>query len=617
MKTILYILKFGWPYIRKYRVRFCFGIFFGILFGIVNGGFVFAAKTLFDRLVPVAEYAANTSHAASSALLPGGYQSWMAQIKNWFLQTLDPWLPSYARPMDWKQGVGALLFLPLLVSLRGTVNYLSAYCMTWVTEHSVNDIRVRLLSKLTELSLDFFNRSSRGDLVIRISRDTQALSKCFQQGFADLITEPFTLISVFVALCLVDWKLAIISVFFLPLCIIPINILARKARRASRRSSDTSSQQAVLIVEMLSSMRIIQAFGLEHLQNQRFREQSRYLMQSNIRGTQSKELINPIIETISMIGLGIIILYVCLSHRSISNLASFLMGMIIFYAPIKKLASLHVIFKQTHVAVERLMELLHEKPTVVETAEPVHKHEFKEIIEFDKVSFSYDERTILNRLTFKIKKGQKIGIVGESGVGKSTIISLLFRFYDPTHGTVNIDGVDLQKVSLKDLRNLMALVSQDTALFDETVAQNIAAGRLNATRQEIENAAKQAGAHAFIQALPHGYETRIGEQGISLSGGQRQRLAIARAFVRNAPILVLDEATSSLDSKTEEEIQQALEDLSNDRTVISVAHRLSTLRSCDHIIVLNAGQIAEQGDFHYLLKKGGLFTEMAKKQGLV
>ena len=616
MKTIFSILKFGWPYLRKYKGRFFLGVLFGILFGAVNGSFIFAAKILFDRLVPPINTTSATTLSTASQF-PGVYQAWLTGVKAWCIQLLDPWLPLYSRPMDWQQGAGALLLLPILVCLRGTVNYLSAYCMAWVTEHVISDIRVGLLSRLTELSLGYFNRSSTGDLVTRVSKDTQTLSKCLQQGFADLITEPFTLLSVFLALCVVDWKLAIVSVLFLPFCVIPINILAQKARRASRRSSETSVQQANLLVEMLTSMRVVKAFSLEQEQSERFRKQSRRLAHNNLRGTQSKELINPIIETISMIGLGIIILYICLSHKSISNLASFLMGMIIFYAPIKKLASLHVVFKQTHVAVERLAELLNERPTVLEPPQPAHKDAFKRVIEFEAVSFSYDDRMILNRLTLRIDKGQKIGIVGESGVGKSTIISLLLRFYDPTHGAVRIDGVDLRDLATADLRALMALVSQDTTLFDQTVSENIAAGRLGATQDEIEAAAKAAGAHVFIQALPRGYETRIGEQGVTLSGGQRQRLAIARAFVRNAPILVLDEATSSLDSRTEEEIQQALDELSAERTVISVAHRLSTLKNCDQIIVLDAGQIAEHGSFSYLLKKGGLFTEMAKKQGLI
>jgi ATP-binding cassette, subfamily B, bacterial MsbA len=310
------------------------------------------------------------------------------------------------------------------------------------------------------------------------------------------------------------------------------------------------------------------------------------------------------------------LMYLFWSGRTLAELVTFIAGVGFLFTSIKKISAVHILFEQAGAGVERIVELLQEEPSVTEPAAPKPLGTFAHRIEFQGVSFSYGNELVLRDANFELPRGFKLGVAGESGSGKSTLVNLLFRFYDVTSGSIRIDGLDVREVSFTDLRRQMALVSQDVFVFRMTVAENIAAGKRGATRAEIEAAARAASAHEFITALPEGYDTVIGERGMTLSGGQRQRLAIARAFIRNAPILVLDEATASLDSQSEAEVQAAIDRLEENRTVICVAHRLSTLVDMDRIIVLSKGKIVEQGTFEELLRAKGIFAAMAARQGL-
>ena len=361
---------------------------------------------------------------------------------------------------------------------------------------------------------------------------------------------------------------------------------------------------------------MLKAFNLEARQDARFREFSRKLVHHGMKGVQAKEMVNPIIEVVGALTISGLLVYLFWSAHSLPDLITFIVSLVLFFNPVKKLAGVHILFQQAGAGVERLMDLLREKPSIVEPAQPKPLKSFEREICFENVDFNYGHNPVLRGVSLRIPRGFKLGIAGESGSGKSTLVNLLFRFYDTTGGAVKIDGLDVRDLSFADLREHMALVSQDVFVFRTSIAENIAAGKLNATRAEIEAAARAANAHDFIMQLPQGYDTVIGERGMTLSGGQRQRLAIARAFVRNAPILVLDEATASLDSQTELEVQKEIDRLEENRTVISVAHRLSTLAGTNHIIVLSKGQIVEQGKFDALLRAKGLFASMAARQGI-
>lgn len=615
MGNLKSIFEFGWPYLKRYRGRLMAGILLGFLYGASNASFLWATKTLFTRLTP------STEQVASPVKMNGLSSSLgetLAHAQKSAEGALDAWLPLQGRPLDAKQIIGGFLLLPILVFIRGALGYLGAYCMNWVSERVVKDLRMDLLIKLNSLSMDFYNRTSMGEVLGRVNGDTLALYRCLSMGFADFITEPMTVISIGVTLLFMDWQLTLLSIVFVPTIVIPIRILSKKSKKALTSGQRAGVSQDSLLVEVYTSMRIVKAFCLESFQIERFRTIYNRLVHVGMKSVQARELINPIVEVISVTGLGMVIVFIFYSHRTIPNMAGFLTGVVLLFTPIKRLGALPVFFQQAAVGSERLIALFKIQPTVQESPNPVPLKTFSQTITFENVTFSYPgKQPALQDFNLVIPRGFKLGIAGESGSGKSTLVSMLFRFYDPVAGSIKIDGHDLRDVSFNDLRHQLALVSQEIVLFDQTVAENIALGKPGATQEEIEAAARASYAHDFIMQLPKGYQTKVGETGKTLSGGQRQRLAIARAFVRNAPILVLDEATGNLDSNAEAEVQAAIERLENDRTVLCVAHRLSTLANTDEIIVLAEGRIVERGHYQDLLRAGGVFAGLAAKQGLV
>jgi ATP-binding cassette, subfamily B, bacterial MsbA len=621
MNKIKAVFSFGGPYLARYWQRLVLGVLLGVLFGLVNASFVWATKTTFQRLNPepkdsiIAPISKPSNSPLAETFKP--VTDAVKNIGDTVDAAVDPYLPKLGRKLDYKQILGGLFLLSFLVALRGAVGYLSTYCLSWVSERAINDLRVDILRKLNSLSLDFFHRSKTGDLLQRINADTVALQQALSYGFSDLIKEPITIVCLGISLLILSPKLTLFTLVFMPLCLVPIIVLGKKIRRASGDTRTHYIAQLNLLVEAIAGIRVIKAFGLEDRQTDRFRDTARHLVRHGMKGVQARALVNPLIEFIALTGVGALIVYVIATQTDIGKLFAFLVATGLLFEPIKKLANVHVMLEQTSIGVERLMALLAEQPSIKETSSPKPFPAFKQGIAFENVTFAYGEKPALNDINFTVPRGCKIGIAGESGSGKSTMVNLLMRFYDPTKGAIKIDGIDLRDLTFNDLRQHMALVSQENVVFDQTVAENIACGKKDATRAEVEEAAKAASAHEFITRLPQGYDTIVGERGQSLSGGQRQRLTIARAFVRNAPILLLDEATASLDSHAEMEVQGAIERLEKNKTVICVAHRLSTLLEMDRIIVLSKeGRIIEQGTFDELLRMGGAFAEMARKQGM-
>lgn len=530
---------------------------------------------------------------------------------------LDPWLPLRGRTIDWKQVFGGILILPLFVGVSRYLGYMTTYCTNWVNERIIADVRVAVLAKLQTLSLDYFNRSTLGDLSTRITTDTAMLQRCLSLGLNDIIKEPITVTAVFCGLFMLSPTLTLMAVFFLPLCILPLVILSRKVRKAVGKLTTTSIEQANLMIDALTAIRVVKAFGMEERQLDRYKELAKKSVHYTMKMIQARELVNPLIEVAGMTGVGVMVVFVFWKDVQLPELMGFLTGVVVMFTPMKKLANIPVFFAQASVGVNRLVQVIEEQPSVKEPSQPKPFKSFAGGLAFENVTFTYGHAMVLDRVTLNIPRGFRLGIAGESGCGKSTLVNLAFRFYDPTGGTIKIDGMDLREITSKDLRHQMAMVSQEIVLFDQTIADNIRCGRDGATREEIEFAAKQAYAHDFIMKQEHGYETMVGERGCRLSVGQRQRLCIARAFVRNAPILILDEATASLDSQAEAEVQAAIDRLEENRTVICIAHRLSTLAAMDKIIVLAKGRIVESGTFPELLQKGGLFAEMARKQAIL
>jgi len=616
MHNIRTIFRFGSVYLRQYWFRLSAGVLLGVLFGLTNASFIWATKTLMERF-------ADKDGAAKAALAQPAVQkppsAFIQQLKGFKKnvdEAVEPWLPRAGRALSWQQVVGGILFLPLLVSVRSFTNYLSSYCIGWVSERMIRDMRMDVLQKLSTLSLDFFTRSTTGDLLTRINGDTAQLLRCLKLGAADLVKESISLVSILGMLLLFNWKLTRFGLIFMPFCLFPLLVLAKKARKASKAGIGGEVMLTSQLVELLGSIRIIKAYLLEKERLQRYRDISKRMISQGMRNLKAKELVTPLIEVISMVGLGVVIIFIFKTQTSISDFVGFLTGMLLFFVPIKKLASVHILFEQATPGVQRLINILNVEPTVKEPVSPKPWSGFRSAITFENVSFAYEDRPVIRNLNLTIAYGTRIGVAGPSGCGKSTLVNLLFRFYDPTHGSIKIDGVDLRDVTFQDLRQRMALVSQEVVIFDQTVVENIACGRPGATREEVEAAARAAYAHEFIMQLPKNYDTRLGERGVKLSMGQRQRISIARAFIRNAPILVFDEATASLDSEAEAEVQRAIDHISENRTVISVAHRLSTLATSHQIVVVADGRIIEQGAFKELLHTGGTFAAMARRQGI-
>ncbi len=618
MSSIATVFGFSWNYIRRYWVRLVASILLGVVFALANASFMWVARTLAGRWEIREASNAEPAHPSKSTA-PANVSHLLKKAEQFgrdLERKIDPWLPRAKQPLDWRQMLGILLFLPGLVGIRAAADYLNNYCIGWVSERVIRDMRLDLMTKFSSLSLDFFNEFKSGDLLTRINMDTQNLLRCMRVGGADVIKESFTVVAVFGGLCWIDWKLTISTLVLVPLFLFPLVVLGKKARRATRAGLKANVSQSSQLVELLGSIRVVKAFGLEGEQLARFRKTSGEIVHAGMKGVQAKEMVNPIIEVVAVVGLGLLLLYVFQTGQNPKDLVAFLTGVAMLFQPVKKLAGLHILMEQAGVGVERLKELLAEQPSVKEPAQPRALSAFQREIVFDNVTFAFGEKIVLRDFTLAIPRGFRLGLAGESGCGKTTALNLLFRFYDPRKGSVQIDGVDLREVSTRDLRAQMALVSQDIVIFDQTVAENIACGKPGATRADVEIAAKAAFAHDFILQLPQGYDTQVGERGVNLSGGQRQRIAIARAFARNAPILVLDEATAALDSKAEAEVQAAIDALAEHRTVICVAHRLSTLASMNQIVVLSEGSIIETGSFDELVRAGGSFAAMAARQGI-
>ena len=605
MNPLRRVLAFGLPFLRPYRTRFLAAVGLALFFGVSNGAFVLATKTLFERLSP--------SPVVVGQVDP---QSLATRFSGEFAEIMEKVLPRSGQPITPLQIAGAVLFLPLLMLLRSGTSYLSAYCMSWVSTRVVRDMQLRVLEKLHSLSLDYFNKSTLGDLTTHISGDTRRIFDAMNNGFSDLIKEPITLLSILAGMIMIDAKLTLAAIVILPLVTLPILIVGNRLKQIARKSISVGISQGSGLIEALSGIRLIKAYGLEKFQLDRYRDESLKLVNLEVKKTQAGKLVNPVIEVISTLGLGVFIIVVFATNQSVSDFVGFLTGLIMLPSPVKRLAQMHVDLVSATISCDRLESFLSLNPSVEEPSAPTPLLPLSKGLHLEKVYLDYGHAHVLQEISLKIPKGFKLGLAGASGSGKSSLINLLPRFYQPTSGHIRWDDRDLRTIHSRDLRSQIALVSQDVVLFDASVAENIGLGRLGATHSEIEEAARKAFAYDFIKALPNGYETRVGERGVMLSGGQKARISLARAFLRNAPILILDEATAALDADSETEVQKTIDQLEEGRTVVCIAHRLSTLANMDEIVVLDGGRIAERGNFSSLLAKKGLFAGMAAQQGI-
>jgi subfamily B ATP-binding cassette protein MsbA len=515
-----------------------------------------------------------------------------------------------------------LFILPLVVVLlalgKGMADYGQSYLMANVGQKVIRDLRDALYQHMQVLSLSFFNRHSTGVLISRITNDVGLVQGSVTKAVTGLLKDSLTIVALVAVAFYNDWLLAILALCVFPWAVIPLVRFGRKIKRYSKRSQQQMGSITTLLHETISTQPIIKAFCMEEWEGRRFSQENRALFRTMMKRVKIRALSSPVMETLGGIGAAIAIFIggyrVMEGGMTPGSFFSFIAAMGMLYEPVKRLNRLNLVLQEGMAASERIFQILDEEPEVKEAPGARRLPPFRESILFRGVSFGYEKGFVLKDVDLEIRKGEVVALVGESGAGKTTLAHLLPRFFDVSEGAILIDGVDIRDVTLRSLREQIAIVTQMSMLFNDTIFNNIAYGRPGASFEDVERAAKAAFAHQFIEALPMGYETVIGEAGVRLSGGQRQRICIARALLKDAPILILDEATSALDAKSEEEVQRSLEVLMRGRTVLVIAHRLSTVRDADRIVVLKKGRIVEVGRHDELLKVAGEYSRLYMTQ---
>jgi subfamily B ATP-binding cassette protein MsbA len=517
-----------------------------------------------------------------------------------------------------KKDMEMLLLLPiaiiLLFLLKGVFDYGQAYLMNFVGLRVVADIRQRLYDHLQNLSLSFFTRTPTGVLISRITNDVNLVQGSVSNAITGLIKDAVTIIALTAVVFYRDWKLGLIAFVVFPVAILPIKEFGKRLRKFSRKGLQRMGSLTAFLHETITGNRIVKAFNMEEYEKRRFAEENERYFRIFLKRVKIRSLSHPVMELLGGIGVAVIIWVggysVVRGEVTPGTFFSFMTALLMLYAPVRNLNKMNLEVQEGLAAAGRIFELLDTESEVKEEKNAISLPPFSKGIEFKEVTFKYESTPVLRSISLQVRAGEILAIVGMSGAGKTSLVNLLPRFYDVDEGQILMDGIDIRKVTLRSLRDQIGLVTQQTILFNDTVKNNIAYGSLQRTDREIIEAAKAANAHDFIQRFPQGYDTLIGEGGVKLSGGERQRIAIARALLKNAPVLILDEATSSLDSDSEAEVQRAMDVLMRGRTVFVIAHRLSTIRNAHRIIVLSNGEIVEQGTHEELMELNGEYRRL-------
>ena len=527
-------------------------------------------------------------------------------------------------------GIGANKMLLLLclvfcaVTLIKTACYFGAAAvMVPIRTGVIRDLRMKIYDKILGLPLGFFSQSRKGDVIARISGDVQEVENSITSTLEMLIKNPILIIVYMYVLFRMSWQLTIFTIIFSPIVIFIMSAIGRRLRADSAEGqkywSDTMSQ----VEETLGGLRVIKAFLAEKKMSGRFSKITEAMRRKNSQVAIRQSSAHPVSEFLGTVMISVVLWYggtLIFSERAIIDAPGFIAYIAILYSviqPIKDFSRAAYGIPKGLASMDRINQILLAQNNIIQSENPTPLKSFEKSIVFDNVSFSYESgRRVLDGVSLEIKKGKTVAIVGASGAGKTTLVDLIPRFYDVCGGSISIDGIRISDVSIADLRSLMGNVNQDPILFNDTIFNNIAFGVENATQEQVEAAARVANAHDFIMEKPDGYLTNIGDRGVKLSGGQRQRISIARAILKNPPILILDEATASLDTESEKIVQEALDRLMENRTTIAIAHRLSTIKGADEIIVLDEGRIAERGRHEELLKLGGLYRKLYDMQSL-
>jgi ATP-binding cassette, subfamily B, bacterial MsbA len=589
---------------KPYWLRLALGILCGVIAGLTAPMLMASIKVVVDVVFPRPDAPSLMEQAQKAHPVVRAVMDSMSRL----------FASGDGHPSDTLK-ILVILLMPMVMFLRGVFTYLNVYLMNWVAVRSVNDLRVRVFEHLMSLSASFFNRTSTGELMARF-HEVYALQGTISQSLVVIVREPITVTGLAALLLSQQPKLTLITMIIFPLTILPFIFFRKKVRASAKGISHKQASLGKLLHETITGFRIVKAYNLEDRLVSDFKESSRSASSFSMKILRAAELPGPLIEFFGAVGVACFFIYIAFwaKQETPANLMQFIGSIFLMYQPIKSLIRLHNQLEQANAATQPVFDILNTRSTVVEPADPKPLRAVGADITFENVHFSYGEKKVVRKIDLAVPAGRMVALVGSSGAGKTTLTNLLLRFYDPQKGTIRIGGTDIREVSTRDLRSQIAVVTQETILFNDTIRANIALGRLNATPAEIEAAARHAYAHEFIMEKPQGYDTIIGERGVHLSGGQRQRIAIARAILKNAPILILDEATNALDTESERAVQAALEQLMAGRTTICIAHRLSTIQRADMIVVMSQGRIVEKDRHEALLQQGGHYQKLYELQ---
>ena len=580
--NLLEIYRRMFPFVRPYIPRLLLGLICGILFGGSTFGLIIVLRFALGGLMGE-EFGAGNPFSLMST--PEGNTS----------------------ELELHRIIWTLFLLPGVAVIQGLVSFAGRYFVEWSGSRVITDLRQALYTHMHALPIQFFTGNRVGELMTRISSDTGLLMALVTNVIGDLMKDPFTLIGCIAAMFYLDWQLTLIILVVFPFCLVPIALFGKRIRRASKVGQVQMGDMFSLAQESLTGAMVVKAFQREQDEVNRFGYSNLQVFKQAMRQLRARAITEPILFLLISFGLAGVLYYSFINDISLALLVSFFAATAQMYKPFKKLSQIHLRFQTAAPGAERVFEILDREIEIIDDPQAVELRLPIQTIELNGVSFGYDDKLVIHDIDLKVESGKCVAFVGSSGAGKSSLVNLVPRFYDVKNGSVKINDQDVRGLKVESLRSHIGIVTQDTILFNRSVAENIAYGVPSASIDDVVDAAKRANADSFIQKMELGYDTIIGERGSRLSGGMAQRITIARALLKNPPILILDEATSALDTESERLVQRALDELMKDRTVLVIAHRLSTIANADHIVVLEQGQIIEQGTHDYLLKQNGKY----------
>ena len=615
-------------YLKGVKGYYLAGILAGMVFAAASG---FGMPLMVEKVFPIIFSSGTKVEEVRSVLIeargpeegerlleeafPGEVENLKgtAEARQWFVDRVGP-------EKAWRTMlICACAMIPLAALIRGVAGFFNTYWITAAGLHVLREIQQSVFVKLQRLPLGFFSGRKTGDLISRVISDSNMLQGVVTIISNDLIKQPFTLIFALSFLGYKSWQskesfFLLICLMSIPLAVLPIRLLGKRLMRKAAAMQREAGDNSAVLAETLGATREIRAFNLEDMMGKRFLDGIGRWTKFHLKVIKYRYMSPPLIEMISAGVVAVALGYAASRGFSLEKFLPLVLALYMCYDPIKKLGEIHNRLKQGEASLDRLEVILKAEEGVTDPPNPVTLPPVTGRVSFQNVTFKYGDNPALRGISVDVPAGQIVALVGPSGAGKTTFASMIPRFYDPEEGSISLDGVDLRELRLKDLRNHITIVPQEAVLFAGTIAENIRLGRMNATEDEVQEAARQASAHDFILNLPDGYATQVGERGAQLSGGQKQRISIARAFLKNAPVLILDEATAALDSESESRIQTELANLAKGRTTFIVAHRFSTIRIADRILVFDEGKVVGDGSFEELEASHGLFRNLLQKQ---